>query len=143
MSKLCIFCAIVQDKAPASRVYHDEHVMAFMDNNPITPGHLLVIPKKHAQSLSDLPQSTGGHIFRVGMRLAAALRQSRVRCEGINFLLADGREAGQQVFHVHLHVVPRYAGDGFGFRRSLQLEGTASRDELERVAADIRHVLER
>ena len=87
-----------------------------MDIRPVNPGHLLVIPLVHAAGLTTLESDTGAQMFRVGQRLAEAIRRSGVRCEGINFLLADGEAAGQEVFHVHLHVIPRYAGDGFGFR---------------------------
>ena len=87
-----------------------------MDIRPVNPGHLLVIPLAHAAGLATLESDTGAQMFRVGQRLAEAIRRSGVRCEGINVLLADGEAAGQEVFHVHLHVIPRYAGDGFGFR---------------------------
>jgi histidine triad (HIT) family protein len=109
----CIFCAIVAGVAEASVVYEDEVVVVFMDLNPVTPGHLLVVPRTHAVGLEDLDESSAGHVWAVAHRMAKALRRSGLRCEGINVFLADGEVAFQEIFHFHLHVFPRYAGDGF------------------------------
>jgi histidine triad (HIT) family protein len=109
----CIFCAIVAGEAEASVVFEDETVVAFMDLNPVTPGHLLVVPRKHAVGLEDLDETTSAHVWSVGHDMSRALRRSRLRCEGINVLLCDGEVAFQTVFHFHLHVVPRYRGDGW------------------------------
>ena len=84
-----------------------------MDLNPVTPGHLLVVPRTHAVGLEDLDAATSAHVWSVGHDMAAALRRSGMRCEGINVLLCDGEVAFQTVFHFHLHVIPRYAGDGW------------------------------
>ncbi|GAA1994551.1 HIT family protein [Terrabacter lapilli] len=94
-------------------VYEDETVVAFMDLNPVTPGHLLVVPREHAVGLADVDAATSAHVWSVGHQMARALRRSSLRCDGINAFLADGEVAGQEVFHFHLHVIPRYAGDGF------------------------------
>ncbi len=104
----CIFCAILAGRAPASIVYQDGLVTAFMDIRPVNPGHTLIVPNRHAAHLQDLDGETAAHMFQVGQRLAGALYQSGLRCEGVNFFLADGEAAGQEVFHVHLHVFPRY-----------------------------------
>ena len=109
----CIFCAIVTRQAEASVVFEDETVVAFMDLNPVTPGHLLVVPRKHAVGLEDLDGDTSAHVWSVGHNLSRALRRSDLHCEGINILLCDGEVAFQTVFHLHLHVIPRYAGDGW------------------------------
>ena len=138
----CIFCAIVQGAAPASRVYEDELVTAFMDIQPVNPGHVLVIPNNHAADLSELPGKTGGRMFQVGQRIAAALRRSGLRCEGVNFFLADGEAAGQEVSHVHLHVLPRYTGDGFGFVFGPHYRNRPERSALDDAAARIRQGLE-
>lgn len=140
-SHTCIFCEIAAGRAPASIVYRDEVVCAFMDIRPINPGHLLVIPLLHAAGLADLDPDAGGQLFRVGQRLAAALRASGVRCEGIDLFLADGEAAGQEVFHVHLHVVPRFTGDGFGLRYAPGFGALAGRAELDPVAAAVRAAL--
>lgn len=129
----CIFCRILVGQAPASEVYQDERVLVFMDIRPINPGHLLVVPRRHAASLGELDEEDGAHLFRVGQRLAAALRRSGLPCEGVNLFLADGRAAGQEVFHVHLHVIPRFAGDGFGLRLRPGIS-VASRQDLDLAA---------
>lgn len=109
----CVFCAIVAHQAEASVVYEDETVVAFMDVNPVTPGHLLVVPRGHAAGLEDLDAATSAHVWSVGHRLARALRRSSLGCEGINIMVCDGEAAFQTIFHFHLHVVPRYTGDGW------------------------------
>ncbi len=132
----CIFCAIVAGTAPASVIYDDAEVLAFLDIQPVTPGHLLVIPKRHAPLLADLDEATGARVFRVAMRLARALRASGLRCEGINLFLADGEAAGQEVFHVHLHVFPRFVGDSF--RIDADWPVRPPRAELDAMAAQLR-----
>ncbi len=140
--EFCVFCEIVQGKAPASLVYADDRVAAFMDIQPVNDGHLLVVPRVHAAHLADLAPDTGGHMFRVGRELAAALRASGVRCEGVNLFLADGEAAGQEVSHVHLHVIPRFLGDGFGFRFGPDYELVPGRQTLDQTAAAICRALE-
>jgi diadenosine tetraphosphate (Ap4A) HIT family hydrolase len=140
-SRPCVFCDIVAGRVPASVVYRDERVCAFMDIRPVNPGHLLVIPLVHAAGLTTLESGTGARMFQVGQRLAEAIRRSGVRCEGINFLLADGEAAGQEVFHVHLHVIPRYAGDGFGFRYGPDFGVLPDRAVLEAAAGAVREAL--
>ena len=134
----CIFCTIARREASASIVCEDERTLAFLDIRPINPGHTLVIPKAHAAMLADLSPEDGGGIFRTGMRVAAALRGSGVRCEGVNFHLADGEAAGQEVFHVHLHVFPRFRGDGVGLRMGPGYGSMPSRAELDATGAAIR-----
>jgi diadenosine tetraphosphate (Ap4A) HIT family hydrolase len=138
MDPYTIFSDIVAGRAPASRVYEDHDVVAFMDIRPWTPGHLLVIPRTPARSLAELDPAVGGKLFQVGQRLAAALRASEVGCDGVNFFLADGITAGQEVFHVHLHVIPRTPGDGFGLRGTPR---SARREDLDYLAGSIRAAL--
>ncbi|HEU0116374.1 MAG TPA: HIT family protein [Thermomicrobiales bacterium] len=132
----CVFCAIVASTAPASVVYEDDVALAFLDIHPVTSGHLLVTPKRHAASLADLEPAEGERLIAAGTRLAAALRASGLRCEGVNFFLADGEAAGQEVFHVHLHVIPRFAGDGFHL--SIDRIPQPSRADLEATATRVR-----
>lgn len=134
----CIFCRIVKGVESASIVYSDERIMAFMDIQPVNPGHVLVIPKTHAAQLSELDPELGAYMFKVAMRVAGALRQSGVKCEGINLLLADGKAASQDIFHVHLHLVPRFRGDGFGMRLGPNYGVKPNRKELGEVAERIR-----
>jgi histidine triad (HIT) family protein len=107
----CIICAIVARQAEASVVYEDETVAVFMDLYPVTPGHLLVVPREHAVGLEDIDGATSAHVWSVGHDMARAVRRSNLGCEGINVLLCDGEVAFQTVFHFHLHVIPRYEGD--------------------------------
>ncbi|MEJ7649753.1 MAG: HIT family protein [Nakamurella sp.] len=109
----CIFCAITARRAQASVVFEDETVVAFMSLHPVAPGHLLVVPRKHAAGLEDLDVPTSALVWSVGHRMSQALRRSSLSCDGINVLLCDGEAAYQTVFHFHLHIIPRYAGDGW------------------------------
>ena len=137
----CVFCQIVAGAAPASVVYSDEKVLAFLDVQPVNPGHVLVIPKVHAVRLSELEEETGAQIFRVAMRMSKALARSSVRCEGVTLLLADGEAAFQEVPHVHLHVVPRFKGDGFGLKFGPKYGKKPDRKELDNVAGSIREAI--
>ena len=138
-NEFCIFCEIVAGRADASAVYEDDDIMAFLDLFPINRGHTLVIPKTHAANLSELDAEDGKRVFAVAQRVADALRKSGVRCEGVNLFLADGEVAGQEVFHVHMHVIPRYKGDGFGLR--IANKDMAERDALNDAARRIRDAL--
>jgi histidine triad (HIT) family protein len=133
----CVFCDIVAGHARASILFEDERTITFLDHRPVTPGHMLVVPRRHAAFLADLDPEDGAQLFRVGMRGAAALRASSLRCEGVNFHLADGEVAGQEVFHVHLHVLPRFTGDGFGLRFPPDYR-VRERAELDEAAAAVR-----
>lgn len=112
----CVFCRIIAGDLESSVVHEDDRTVAFMDIQPLTPGHLLVVPRRHATSLAELDPQDGAALFPVAHRAAAALRRSALRCEGVNLFIADGAAAGQDVFHVHLHVFARFDGDGFGLR---------------------------
>lgn len=138
----CIFCEILAGNAPASQVYEDKICSAFMDIQPVNPGHVLVIPKTHFEDLADLPVEIGGHLFQVAQRIALALPKTGVKNEGIDLFLAHGEAAGQEVFHVHLHVIPRYAGDGFGFRFGPNYRNLPGRSELDAFATQIKEQLE-
>ena len=109
----CAFCDIAAGRGAASVVFHDETVVAFMDRYPATRGHLLVVPRVHAGGLEELDAATGEHAWSVGQNLARAVRRSGIPCEGVNILVCDGEVALQTVFHFHLHVIPRYRGDGW------------------------------
>ncbi len=118
-------------------MFRDERVVAFLDLKPVNPGHLLVIPTRHATGLSDLDPADGARMLEVAQRMDAALRRSELRAEGVNLYLADGRVAGQEVPHVHLHVIPRFGGDGFGLRVPASYGRRAGRKELDRIARSI------
>ncbi len=134
----CVFCAILAGKSPASVVYRDRLACAFMDIAPLTPGHTLVVPLAHAVGLRDLDPAAGARVFRIGQRIANALRRSELHVEGITLFLADGREAGQEVMHLHLHVLPRFAGDGVHIDLGPQHRGSPTRAALDAAAAQLR-----
>jgi histidine triad (HIT) family protein len=132
----CVFCDIVAGREPASIVHEDNRSLVIMTIGPVNPGHVLVLPKQHAPFLADLDDETAAHLFTVAKRVAAAIRRSGVRCEGINLFLADGEAAFQDVFHLHLHVFPRFHGDAFQVVADWTVK--PPRAELDAVAEQIR-----
>jgi len=132
----CVFCEIVAGRSPASIFYQDNLVMGLMTIGPVTQGHAMVMPKKHAPYLADLDDITGRRLWDVAHRTAAAVRASGVRCEGINLFLADGEAAFQEVPHLHMHVFPRFRGDSFKLVADWDVK--PPRAELDQVAAQIR-----
>jgi histidine triad (HIT) family protein len=137
----CLFCRILAGELPASFVYRDERCAAFMDIQPVNPGHLLVVPTRHGVYLADIDAESAAHLMRVAHRLVAAVRSSELRCEGVNLFLADGEAAMQEIFHVHLHVFPRYRGDGFGLTFGPGYATRPPRAELDRIAATLRAII--
>jgi len=134
----CIFCKIVAGQSPVSLIYEDDLSIAFMDIQPVNPGHLLVIPKQHVTYWKDMDPQLAGHIFSQGIRLDNALRQTDLRCEGVNFFAADGEAAFQEVFHAHLHVIPRFKGDGFRLQFSDRYFQLPTRAALDQIAEAVK-----
>ncbi len=130
----CVFCQIVAGRAAASLVYADDLVLAFCDIEPFTAGHTLVVPRRHATGLSDVDDASAGRMFEVGRQVAAAARAT-LHCPGVNLFLADGAAAWQTVFHLHLHVIPRW-GRSDGMRLRAQ-QTHPNRTELDRVARQL------
>lgn len=137
-----VFARILAGELPAAFVYRDELVAAFMDIQPITPGHVLVVPVQPAATLAELPAETGARMFGVGQQVAAAIRRTALACEGVNLFLADGVAAGQTVFHMHLHVFPRFPGDGFRWSLPERYYAPPARTELDAVCAQIKAALD-
>ena len=135
----CIFCDIIAGNEPAHFVQRDELCGAFMDIHPVNPGHIVVVPIKHAATLADLDEEAAGHMLQVAQQVDAALRSSGIRCEGVNLLIADGQIAGQSVMHVHMHVVPRFSGDGHSLWFSTAYFARPSANELQKNAEMIRN----
>ena len=111
MSDNCVFCKIVTGKIPSTKVYEDEGVLAFIDIGPIVKGHVLVIPKAHFDSLTEVPAATLARIMEAVQRVAAA-QMAGLGADGVNLHQANGAAAGQVVPHVHFHVIPRFNDDG-------------------------------
>jgi histidine triad (HIT) family protein len=130
----CIFCKIVAGEIPAQRVDEDEHTIAFMDLNPWTRGHALVIPRAHSRNLYEVGDEDLAHTARAAKRLAVRMRD-RLGCDGVNLINSCEPAAWQTVFHLHLHVIPRYDDD------PLQLPThprEADPDDLVQVAEELR-----
>ena len=138
----CIFCKVLSGSAPVSLVYSDDLVAAFMDIQPVNLGHLLVMPRRHAPLMADVTPDEACAMMRVAQRTTVALRASTLPCEGVNYFLADGEAAMQEVFHAHLHVFPRFKGDNFGLRFSPEYyTRRPPRQELDQQAAELRALL--
>jgi histidine triad (HIT) family protein len=138
MNEDCIFCKIVSKKAGAVTVFEDEHSLAFLDIHPLNPGHTLVVPKKHYPSMVEMPSEEVGRVFvSVAKVMKGVMKASKA--DGINIGQSNGRAASQEVFHMHVHVIPRYIHElpgGFPERK------TASKDELDQIGRKIRAAIE-
>lgn len=106
----CIFCAIIEERVPSEKVYEDKHAIAFMDINPATDGHVLVIPRLHVKDLWEIGEEEARHVTTATVRVAHMIRDG-LQPDGINILHATGAVAFQTVFHFHFHLVPRRQGD--------------------------------
>jgi histidine triad (HIT) family protein len=137
----CVFCKLLSGELEVSLVHQDDLCAAFMDIQPVNPGHVLVVPNRHAAHLADLREEEGAQMFRVAQRVAAALRKSSVECEGVNFFLAVGEAAGQEVFHAHLHIFPRYRGDGFALVFPPTYSQRPERKELDEITRQVKNAL--
>jgi histidine triad (HIT) family protein len=130
----CIFCRIGRREAPASIVYEDEEILAFMDTRPMTEGHMLVIPKKHYENIFDISEELNAKVHKVVKQISLAVRKA-TKADGISIIQQNGRAAGQEVFHLHVHVIPRYEGQKlprFGETPNV------SREELDRISTQIK-----
>lgn len=142
MDRVCIFCLIVARQAPASIVAETSEALAFMDVNQPTPGHVLVVPKAHftdIYDIYDLDAAAASAVFELTMQVARAVKTA-LKPDGVNLYQANGRAAGQDVFHFHMHVVARYAGDRERIRLFWQ-PNLPPRTELDRLAAQIREAM--
>jgi len=137
MSEDCIFCQIVDGDIPARTVYEDEAVMAFLDANPLAPGHTLVIPKAHHARLGELPADLARDLFAVIHRVVPAV-EAAVEADATNVGFNDGEVSGQEIPHTHGHVVPRFEGDGGSPIHAVAGDRPDLGDEeLDGIAADV------
>lgn len=137
--RVCVFCDIAAGRTSQSRtiVYRDDLVVAFMDRAPRNPGHVLIIPIQHADGILNVPAPTLSRMAAVAQRIATALTKTDLMAEGFNLQSNTGKAAGQSAFHLHLHVVPRFAGEP----PNLGEKNIASPGEIEAVATKLREVL--
>ncbi len=136
----CIFCKVIKGELPSSKVYEDDVVLAFLDVNPINKGHVLVIPKEHQQFIADLDEKTLGKMMIIANKINKAIRSSEIKTEAVNLLLSDGEVAGQEISHVHLHIIPRFRGDNFSF--SFPNNESPTREDLDEISEEIKGHLE-
>ncbi|MFH1022470.1 MAG: HIT family protein [Planctomycetota bacterium] len=133
----CIFCKIVKGGIPSSRVFENDRVLAILDIRPLAPGHTLVLPKGHFPALPDMPPEEMAALGRVLPMIGKAV-QAATGAEGFNVLQSNGEAAGQEVFHVHFHIVPRRKDDGLGYRWNA---GSYTGDEMKSWLEKIRQHL--
>lgn len=130
----CVFCKIVAGRIPSTRVHEDEHTLAFMDIGQVNPGHVLVAVKKHAANVFELEEAQAEAVARAIVKISRALKKA-FEPEGLSVYQANGKAAGQTVFHYHVHLLPRHAGDGMELVWPVK---NPPREKLEEYAAKIR-----
>lgn len=108
----CLFCKIIDGEIPSTKIYEDDTVLAFLDINPVNIGHTLVTPKEHYPNLYETSDETLAHMMIVVKKLSIAIKSS-LGADGVNIEMNNDPVAGQIIFHTHLHIIPRYSGDGF------------------------------
>ncbi len=133
----CVFCKIIAGQSPAAIVYHDDNTSAFMDIYPVAKGHILVVPKRHVVGLFDITPEECANTMRAAVMVANAIRES-LKPDGLNLWQSTGRAANQSVFHFHIHLIPRWYGDGLNAPHG---KSSASPQQLEATAAQIRTYL--
>ena len=134
MTEPCVFCGIANNDSPVSSVYEDDCVMAFLDNRPASDGHTLIIPKKHFETIYDIPDEEIVHLFKIVKKVAVAVKET-VNPEGLTVIQRNGKAAGQHIMHLHVHVIPRHKG-----QRLLRMEEIpeVSRERLDKIAKMMR-----
>ncbi|QTM98624.1 HIT domain-containing protein [Sediminibacillus dalangtanensis] len=136
----CIFCKIAAGEIPSAKVYEDEHVYAFLDLSQVTKGHTLIIPKKHAKNIYETPPEVAQELFKRVPKVANAIKEA-FQPVGLNLLNNNEEPAGQSVFHLHIHLIPRY-GKGDGFDAIWKTNANAySQDELQQIAGTVGNYL--
>jgi histidine triad (HIT) family protein len=129
----CLFCKIIAGDIPSTRVHEDERTVAFMDINPATRGHLLVVPREHTPDLLEIADEDLEAVVRAA-RMLAQRQSERLGADGVNLLNSCGSVAWQTVFHFHIHVIPRYGGD------PLQLPWHPAPGDRDEIAAAAREL---
>ena len=133
----CIFCKIVKGEIPAAKFYEDDYCIAFLDINPVNKGHALVIPKKHFETVLDMPEQEGIALAKASVKIGKALKRA-TGCEGVNLLHNIGKAAGQLVFHAHVHLIPRFSIDSMSFEwRRGKYESKEEQEEYRKKMAKV------
>ena len=132
----CPFCDLIRGAAEVSVCYEDSDAIAFMDIQPVNDGHVLVVPKEHYATVREVPRELGLHLYAVTMELLPVIQQV-TECEDVNIIVSSGSAAGQDVFHYHVHLIPRHAGDGFEIPLPFPGSSLPDRTFLDAMAARI------
>jgi histidine triad (HIT) family protein len=132
----CIFCDLINGAGEVSMCYEDSSAIAFMDIQPVNLGHVLVVPREHHENLTDIPPELAMHLFDVALRLSPVVRRLN-GAEDMNLVVNSGEAAGQDVFHYHVHLIPRRAGDGFDIPLPFAGSTMPDRTLLDAMAARI------
>lgn len=129
----CIFCKIANGEIPSKTIYEDDNFRVFLDLGPAAKGHALIVPKDHYANLYELPEDTAADVMRLAKRMALQIKD-KLQCDGLNLVQNNGESAGQTVHHFHMHVIPRYEGDGqkIGWK-----PGEPTQEELEEIRSRI------
>lgn len=136
----CIFCNIVNGKISCSKIYEDENFIAILDIRPINLGHALLIPKRHFVNVLDAPDDVSEKIYPVIKKITNAMKQG-YKCDGFNIIQNVEKAGGQEVFHFHIHIIPRYKGDGIKF--GVEHKSYASQDDMYQWAKKVADILNR
>lgn len=134
MGKDCLFCKIIRGEIPSAKIYEDEHSFAFLDINPVNPGHTLLVPKRHFTNLYETSDEILKELAPTIKKLAIAVKKA-VSADGINIGMNNDSAAGQLIFHAHFHIIPRRAEDGFKHWRSKR---AYKDDEMNMLAKKIK-----
>lgn len=134
--KHCVFCDLMKGAAEVSMCYEDSDVVAFMDIQPVNPGHVLVVPRQHIETLRDVPKEIGLHLYEVATMLIPIIQQA-AGADDMNIVVNSGLAAGQNVMHYHLHLIPRKQGDGFDIPLPFPASEMPQRQMLDAMAARI------
>ena len=126
----CIFCKIVKGEIPAAKVYESSKFIAFLDISPANKWHTLIIPKKHYERLEDMPDSDGKEFGELQVKIAKAVMKA-TDAEGFNLLLNNGKAAGQEVMHAHMHIQPRFSGDDFYYKWTHKKYGEGEMQQMQ------------
>ena len=136
----CIFCDLIRGAAEVSICYEDATAIAFLDIQPVNPGHVLVVPREHYETLQDIPKQVGAHLYEVATTLIPVV-QTASGASDMNIVVNSGQAAGQNVMHYHIHLIPRREGDGFDVPLPFPASQMPNRQQLDAMAARIGSML--
>ena len=134
----CVFCKIISEEFDSAKIYEDDNVFAFLDIKPVTKGHVLIIPKRHAQDIFDIPKTDLQSIIAAAKKISQKIKDV-LGADGIRLSQSNGEHAGQVVFHYHLHVIPRYKDDGITMNETAVIRASqADIVELKQLAEKLK-----